>query len=88
MKHERLRKAVSIYAEVKNVKDRNDWFYAEFMGKEISWVLKSNNKTEPMYVRVRSLEDKDDPLSDYSAGSFYDTIKHAVISLTEGLRNE
>jgi hypothetical protein len=88
MRHDRLKKAVEKYAEVKNKPGRADQFFAEFNGETIEWSLRSFDKENVNSPYVRRTLMKDDIVSDYFAGDFYYTIKSAIKSFTAGLNRD
>lgn len=59
------------------VKSNGKLYFSRNENKEISWWDQGG---EAICLRVRGLNDKDDMQSDYTAGSFYDTAKHAIKS--------
>lgn len=56
-------------------------FYARFGGRVISWY---DQDGEAIAVSVRSENDRDDPQSDYFAGSFTPTLKTALRWIRNG----
>lgn len=88
MKHASVEKAVSKYAKVESRKDGagNMWYWAVTKEREISWIVSWYEDGEASCLRVRGLNDHDDYMSDYHAGSYFDTIKSAVNSFTYHLR--
>jgi hypothetical protein len=88
MKHVNLKKAVEKYAEVTCLKEneRNPIYKAELDGIIIRWSTTWYSKDDAELVRVHHAHDKDEWVSDYCAGSFYDTIKSAIEAFTYNYR--
>jgi hypothetical protein len=87
MKHERLKKAVEKYAPIEEVLGKCNYYSARFMNRIISWHVSWYEKEDGLasLVRVRHIDDKDDFVSDYHAGSYFDTIKSAIRNFTYDL---
>ena len=79
MKTKTLVIQLSKFMVVSNV--MNNHWVGEFNGQAISWY---DQEGSAVCVRLRYLSDKDDTVSDYSAGMFYDRIKRIVDSLKSG----
>lgn len=90
MKHTNLRKAIEKYAPVEAKLGKNDHYMARLGNYLISWHVSWYEKEDQTasLVRVRHVNDKDELISDYHAGSYYDTIKSAVRALTYDLHKE
>lgn len=88
MRHDRLKKAVEKFAEIKNTSGRRDKFYAEFKGYTIEWFTQSFDHENASTPYVRKTHLKDCLLSDYNAGNFYYTIKSAIAAFTYNLKKE
>ena len=89
MKHMNLKKKVEKYAPVE--KRGANQFVASFLNQVIEWRTEFYDETEVSLLRVRRISDKDELVSDYCAGSFYDTIKSAMREFTwdlHGGKNE
>jgi hypothetical protein len=89
MRHDRLKKAVEKYAEVKSYfDDRNctTSFHAVLEGNVIRWFIEEHDPIRVICLNVRSETDKDEFQSDYHAGCYHDTIKSAISSFTYDLQ--
>ena len=83
MKHERLKKAVERYAEVREVLGKNNLYSAQFLDRVITWSVTWDNKEggEVSLVKVRRKNDVDDFRSDYHGGFYFHTIIGAIKEL-------
>lgn len=84
MKSSNLIKKVSKISLINQRVDigNNVWFSAQTKHRVIEWHVSWNDVQEDVAscVRVRSINDHDDLVSDYNAGCYYDTIKSAMTS--------
>jgi len=89
MKHKNLLKSVEKYAQVSQYEHgKTPAFRAEFCGYIITWLTPYYVPDEAHCVNVRHVDDKHDWVSDYHAGSYYDTIKSAIEALTYNFKKE
>lgn len=89
MRHINLKRAVEKFASVKQYMHGNTNAYtAEVMGYVITWLTPYYTPEEAHCVNVRRSCDKNDWVSDYHAGAYYDTIKSAIRALTFNLNKE
>jgi hypothetical protein len=89
MKHVNLKKAVEKFGVVTRYEHGKSRAYtAEVEGCIITWIIPYYTPEEAACVNVRHKDDQRDWVSDYHAGSYYDTIKSAINALTYNLRKK